>query len=163
LRHSFADERSYLRFPHDRLFAPLGMRSAVLVPDASGTFISSSLMYASARDWARLALLFAQGGVWQGKQLLPLDWVTYSLTPTPEAPAKDYAAHFWLKLPESRELSLAEDAYYMLGFDQQVAAIIPSRDLIIVRLGLTRRGGAWDHARDLAPIVRAFPPTAPQP
>jgi hypothetical protein len=163
LRHSFADERSYLRFPHDRLFAPLGMRSAVLVPDASGTFISSSLMYASARDWARLALLFAQNGDWLGNQLFPKDWVAYSLTPTPEAPARDYAAHFWLKLPESRELSLAEDAYYMLGFDQQIAAIIPSRDLIIVRLGLTRRGGAWDHARDLEPIVRVFPLTAPPP
>jgi len=48
------------------------------------------------------------------------------------------------------------DAYYLLGFDQQIVAIIPSRDLIIVRLGLTRKGGDWDHARDLAPIVRAF-------
>jgi len=160
LRRSFVDQRDYLRFPRERLFARLGMRSAVLEPDASGTFISSSLMYASARDWARLALLFAQDGVWQGEQLLPQDWVAYSLKLTPEAPAKDYAAHFWLKLPESRESSLAEDAYFMLGFDQQIAAIIPSRDLIIVRLGLTRSGAAWDHARDLGPIVRAFPPTA---
>ena len=156
LRHGFTDERDYLRFPHDRLFAPLGMRSAVIEPDASGTFIGSSLMYASARDWARLALLFAQNGVWQGKPLLPPDWVTYSLTPTPEAPAKEYGAHVWLKLPESEQSTLAVDAYYLLGFDQQIVAIIPSRDLIIVRLGLTRKGGDWDHARDLAPIVRAF-------
>jgi hypothetical protein len=162
LRRSFTDERDYLRFPRERLFAPLGMRSAVIESDAAGTFISSSLMYASARDWARLALLFAQNGVWQGNRLLPQDWVAYSLRPTPEAPAKDYAAHFWLKLPESGEQTLSDDAYYMLGFDQQIAAIIPSRDLIIVRLGLTRRGGAWDHARDLAPIVQAFPPAATQ-
>jgi hypothetical protein len=163
LRRSFTNERDYLRFPREHLFAPLGMRSAVIEPDASGTFISSSLMYASPRDWARLALLFAQNGVWQGNQLLPQDWVDYSLRPTPEAPAKEYGAHTWLKLPESGESSLAEDAYYMLGFDQQIAAIIPSRNLIIVRFGLTRKGGAWDHARDLTPIVRAFPHTATKP
>jgi hypothetical protein len=58
---------------------------------------------------------------------------------------------------------LAADAFYLLGFDQQIVAIIPSRDLIIVRLGLTRRGGAWDHARDLAPIVRSFPPKTAEP
>jgi CubicO group peptidase (beta-lactamase class C family) len=157
LRHGFTDERDYLRFPQQRLFAPLGMRTAVMEPDASGTLIGSSLMYASARDWARLALLFAQNGVWQGKPLLPPDWVAYSLRPTPQAPAKEYGAHVWLKLPESEQSTLAEDAYYLLGFDQQMVTIIPSRDLIIVRLGLTRKGGDWDHVRDLAPILRAFP------
>ena len=83
--------------------------------------------------------------------------------PTTEAPAKEFGAHIWLKLPESAQSSLADDAYYMLGFDQQILAIIPSRDLIIVRLGLTRKGSDWDHARDLAPIVRAFPPKTTQP
>jgi hypothetical protein len=163
LHNGFAGERDYLRFPQQRLFAPLGMRSALIEPDASGTFVGSSLMYASARDWARLALLFAQNGIWQGTSLLPPDWVAYSLTPTPEAPAKEFGAHVWLKLPESEQSSLAADAFYLLGFDQQIVAIIPSRDLIIVRLGLTRRGGAWDHARDLAPIVRSFPPKTAEP
>jgi CubicO group peptidase (beta-lactamase class C family) len=163
LRQGFTDERDYLRYPRERLFTPLGMRSAVLEPDASGTFIGSSLMYASARDWARLALLFAQNGIWQGKSLLPPDWVAYSLKPTPEAPAKEFGGHIWLKLPESEQATLEADAFYLLGFDQQIVAVIPSRDLIIVRLGLTRKGGAWDHARDLAPIVRAFPAKATTP
>jgi CubicO group peptidase (beta-lactamase class C family) len=163
LHNGFGGERDYLRFPRERLFAPLGMRSALIEPDASGTFVGSSLMYASARDWARLALLFAQNGIWQGKPLLPPDWVAHSLIPTPEAPAKEFGAHVWLKLPESEWATLAEDAYYLLGFEQQIVAIIPSRDLFIVRLGLTRKGGAWDHARDLAPIVRAFPPRATEP
>jgi hypothetical protein len=48
------------------------------------------------------------------------------------------------------------DAYYMLGHYRQAVVIIPSRDLVIVRLGLTREGD-WDHERDLAPIVHAFP------
>jgi hypothetical protein len=46
----------------------------------------------------------------------------------------------------------------MLGHDQQIVAVVPSRDLVIVRLGLTREGSAWDHARDLAPIVQAASP-----
>jgi CubicO group peptidase (beta-lactamase class C family) len=161
LRQCFAEERDYLRFPRERLFEPLGMRSAVLEPDEAGTFVGSTFMYASARDWARLGLLFLRDGLWQGRRLLPEGWVAYSLTPTLGAPDARYGAHVWLKLPESPGLGeplTPEDAYYMLGYDQQVVAVVPSRDLVIVRLGLTRESGAWDNARDLAPIVQAFPP-----
>lgn len=82
LRNSFAREREYLRFPRERLFDPLGMRTVVLEPDAAGTFVAASFMYASARDWARLGLLFLQDGAWQEHRLLPEGWVAYSLTPT---------------------------------------------------------------------------------
>ena len=53
---------------------------------------------------------------------------------------------------------MPEDAYYFLGYEQQIVAIVPSRDLVIVRLGLTQYQGAWDHAKDF--IVAAFPPSA---
>jgi CubicO group peptidase (beta-lactamase class C family) len=161
LRQRFVEERAYLRFPRERLFEPLGMRSAVLEPDEAGTFVGSTFMYASARDWARLGLLFLRDGLWQGRRLLPEGWRAYSLTPTQGAPSASYGAHVWLKLPESPGLGeppMPEDTYYMLGYDEQVVVVVPSRDLVIVRLGLTRAGGAWDHARDLAPIVQAFPP-----
>ncbi|MGH6735573.1 MAG: serine hydrolase domain-containing protein [Methyloceanibacter sp.] len=161
LRETFATEREYLRFPHEQLFAPLGMRSAVLQPDASGTFIGSSFLYASARDWARLGLLFLRDGLWLGERLLPEGWVAYTLTPTEQAPEDQYGAQVWLKLIESPRLGeppMPDDAYYMLGYNGQVVAIVPSRDLIIVRLGLTPEGGDWDNARDLAPLVEAFAP-----
>jgi hypothetical protein len=160
LRASFAAERDYLRYPSERLFAPLGMSSALIEPDAAGTLVASSLMYASARDFARLGLLFLQDGMWQGKRLLTEGWVAYSLTPSKDAPDASYGAHMWLKLPESDgfgEPPMPEDAYYFLGHEQQIVGIVPSRDLVIVRLGLTQKGGDWDHARDLAPIVAAFP------
>ena len=164
LRQRFADEQEYLRFPRERLFEPLGMRSAVLEPDEAGTFVGSTFMYASARDWARLGLLYLRDGVWQGKRLLPEGWVAYSLTPTKDASDARYGAHVWLELPKSPGLGeprMPADTYYMLGHDEQVVAVVPSRDLVIVRLGITREEGAWDHARDLAPIVRAFPPRLP--
>ena len=158
LRETFASEADYLRYPRQRLFGPLGMRSAVLETDASGTLVGSSLLYASARDFARLGLLFLHDGVWQGERLLPEGWVGYTLTPTKSAPDESYGAQMWLKLPESDgygEPPMPDDAFYFLGHDQQIVAIVPSRDLVIVRLGLTQAGGDWDHARDLAPIVAA--------
>jgi len=160
LRQTFADERDYLRFPRMRLFGPLGMRSAVFEPDAAGTFVGSSFLYASARDWARLGLLFLRDGVWLGERLLPAGWLAYSLTPTKLSPEDQYGAQMWLKLPKSPGLGeppMPEDAYYMVGYNGQAVAMVPSRDLVVVRLGLTPEGGDWDNARDLAPLVDAFP------
>ncbi len=166
LRETFDDEREYLRFPQERLFGPLGMRTASLAPDDAGTFVSSAFLYASARDWARLAL-YLRDGVWEGERLLPEGWVSNSLKATKASPDRQYGAQLWLKLPEwngpdgpllprDTYFMLGRDAYYMLGFHGQVVAIVPSRDLIIVRLGLTREDGrtiAWE----LAPLVQAFP------
>ncbi|HET9935011.1 MAG TPA: serine hydrolase [Methyloceanibacter sp.] len=160
LRATFPNDEDYLRYPRERLFAPLGMGSAVVAPDASGTLVGSSLLYASARDFARLGLLYLQDGVWQGTRLLPEGWVAYSLTPAKDAPEQSYGAHMWLKLPQSDgygEPPMPDDAYYFLGHDEQIIAIVPSRDLVIVRLGRTLQKGAWDPAKELAPIVNAFP------
>jgi CubicO group peptidase (beta-lactamase class C family) len=56
-----------LAWPRQALFDPLGMRSAVMEADARGTFVGSSYMYATARDWARFALLLLQDGQWNGQ------------------------------------------------------------------------------------------------
>ncbi|MEM7398505.1 MAG: serine hydrolase, partial [Pseudomonadota bacterium] len=167
LRETFADEAEYLRFPQERLFGPLGMHTAELAPDDAGTFVSSAFLYASARDWARLALLYLQDGVWDGERLLPDGWVENSVRPTRASPVDQYGAQLWVKLPEwvgpdgpllpkDTYCVLGQDAYYMIGFHGQVVTIVPSRELIIVRLGLTRqdsRSIAWE----LAPLVQAFP------
>jgi len=117
-------------------------------------------MYASARDWARLGLLFQQDGTWQGRRLLPEGWVAYTLTPASAAPDGRYGTHMWLKIPEARDLGeppMLEESYYMLGYDQQVIAVIPSRELVLVRLGLSHDNDSTELARNLAAIVHAFP------
>jgi CubicO group peptidase (beta-lactamase class C family) len=160
LRNSFQSERDYLRFPRERLFEPLAMRSAVLEADESGTLVAASFMYASARDWARLGLLFLQDGVWQGRRLLPEGWVTYTLTPVSAAPDARYGAHMWLKIPDARDLGeppMLEESYYMLGYNQQVVAVIPSHDLVLVRLSLSHDKDLSELAQHLAAIVDAFP------
>ncbi|MDH3714095.1 MAG: beta-lactamase family protein [Gammaproteobacteria bacterium] len=155
-------EADYLAFPRTVLFDRIGMTSAVMEPDAAGTFIASSFMYATARDWARLGLLYLRDGVWDGVRIFPDGWVDYTVTPAPQAPNSEYGAHVWLDIPAPFRSntrprpSLRQDAYFMAGTEGQLVSIVPSRNLVVVRLGLSRKEGAWDHDTFLADILEAF-------
>lgn len=147
IRHTLGgDLQGYYDFTRDRLFNPLGIRSAVLEIDANGTFVGSSYGYASARDWARLGQFCLQNGNWQGQQLLPENWITYSTTPTPNNPNNDYGAQFWLNVdPTDSQRQrpwplLPVDAFFFSGYQGQFVAVVPSRDLVVVRLGFTPNG-----------------------
>lgn len=163
--HAIGSDEDYVNFPRQYLFGPLGMSSVVFEPDGSGTFIGSSLLYASARDWARFGLLYLNDGVWKGKRILPEGWVTYSTTPTPNAPLGQYGALFWLNAGERNNPSnkrwptLPQDIFYCDGHDGQHVVIVPSYDLIIVRLGLSQKAGAWSLGDFLADVLAAFPET----
>ena len=144
LRHTLGGETQALYdYAQERLFGPLGVSTATMEVDAAGTPIGSSYMYASARDWARLGQFCLQDGVWDGERLLPEGWMTYSTTPTPTDRSNQYGAHFWLNRapsdPEGRRAwpLLPEDTYYMSGYQGQQVLIIPSRSLVVVRLGFT--------------------------
>lgn len=154
-------EKHYLDFPRRELFFPVGMDSAVLEADASGTFVGSSYMYASARDWARFGLLYLRDGVWHGKRLLPAGWVAFSRTPSPADPEARFGAHFWLKLPreyagpEPRP-SLPPDSFHAVGHEGQFVTIVPSHDLVLVRFGLTRSANGWNHSAFVARALAAI-------
>jgi CubicO group peptidase (beta-lactamase class C family) len=164
VRNTFARHEDYLDFPRRALFAPLGMSSALLEPDAAGDLVASSFMYATARDWARFGLLYAQDGVWDGRRLLPEGWVEYGCTPTPQSPDGRYGAHWWLKL--SRDFGgeteaarrLPADAFHAQGHEGQVITVIPSLRLVAVRLGLSVHADAWDHAAFLAELLGVLQP-----
>jgi CubicO group peptidase (beta-lactamase class C family) len=137
------DLQRYYDFAQQRLFLPLGISSASIETDYSGTFVGSSFMYANARDWARLGQFCLQQGQWQGEQLLPGDWLRYSTTPTPTNPKNNYGAHFWLnadpldKQQQRTWPSLPADTFSMNGFQGQRVVIVPSMDLVVVRLGFS--------------------------
>lgn len=138
-----------------RLFEPLGIRSAILEPDESGTFQGSSYMYATAHDWARLAQLYAEDGVIDGQRLLPEDWVDLVSLPT-EGSDGAYGMGFWL--PEDHE-NLPDGTFMMRGFQSQLAYIMPQQDLVIVRFGATNRAasGASELAAGVAAALRDRP------
>ncbi len=143
-------------YSQSRLFRPLGIGTATIETDSGGTFIGSSYMYASARDWARLGQFVLQDGVWEGEQLLPEGWVEYLITPTKTAEANRYGAQFWLNRdPTDTEAeraypSLPADTVFMNGYQGQSVLIIPSQELVITRFGFT----AGDNA-DVEELVAA--------
>jgi len=134
IKHTFDNPADHFAFPRRMLFDKLGMRSALIEPDGSGTFIGSSYMWASPRDWARFGLLYLNDGVWEGERLLPEGWVDYTTTPTPPSNGL-YGAHFWLNTGGSTYPELPEDLYECRGWLGQRVNIIPSRNLVVVRLG----------------------------
>jgi CubicO group peptidase (beta-lactamase class C family) len=153
----------YYTFIRKKLFDKIGMYSAVMEPDSSGTFVGSSYTFATARDWARFGLLYLQDGVWQGERILPRGWVKYSTTPTPQAPRGEYGALFWLNAgspsdPEVRRWpSAPRDAFAALGFQEQKVIIIPSKKLVLVRLGATTDRKSWNSDEFIANVLAAIP------
>lgn len=141
LRHAYGDD-AYHALPYTELFRKLGMRGAIIETDASGTFVCSSFMFATARDYARFGMLYAQDGVWMGERILPGGWVEYARTPSAIDHPGPYGAHWWL--PTEREKAKArergtpipEDAFHASGFEGQAIVVAPSRRLVVVRLGL---------------------------
>ncbi len=138
LRKSFADEEAYFAFPRKALFNPIGMTSAIFEVDASGTFVGSSYLYATMRDYARYGLLYLNDGRWMGEQLLPEGWVDYTRQ---EAQGSDgrYGSCFWLNLSGDFP-DAPKDMYLCKGHDGQFICIIPSRDLVVVRTGYSKKG-----------------------
>jgi CubicO group peptidase (beta-lactamase class C family) len=132
-------------YPNEKLFKPLGMASATMETDEDGTLVGSSYMYATARDWARYGLFLLQDGVWRGQEMLPRGYVAMMASPVAASDGQYGHGLVWLwgsdavtpgKNPDPA-FGIPSDTFWMEGHDGQITAIIPSRQLLIVRLGLT--------------------------
>lgn len=161
-RRIVGDER-YWSWPTRVLFARLGMRSAVLEPDASGTFVCSSYMLATARDWARYGQLWLNRGRWQNQEILSDEWVRFSTTPTPQSPEDRYGAHWWLKLnpdiggDSADARAISADTFFAVGHEGQTLTVMPSKRAVIVRMGASIYIDAWNQATFAARIQDALP------
>jgi CubicO group peptidase (beta-lactamase class C family) len=133
-------------WPRTRLFGPIGMTSAVMEMDARGTFAGSSYVYATARDWARFGQFLLQDGIWDGKAILPSGFVAWMREAAPASEGKYGRGLLWLRGPEGglpddvnpdAGFGLPGDIFWLEGHDGQSTAVIPSKRLVVVRLGLT--------------------------
>jgi CubicO group peptidase (beta-lactamase class C family) len=145
------------RFPNTALFTPMGLRTALFEQDAAGDFIGSTFVFMGAHDWARFGLMLADGGQYQGRQIVPADWVARMSTPTALSQGK-YSTQTWFRggVPgqKGRTIELA-------GFGGQFVTIVPETRTVIVRLGFNPNRDAWDHGAFLARVFPALGVTAP--
>jgi len=136
IRNTIKNDQEYYSFPYKELFYKTGMYSMVLEADGAGTFVGASYGYATARDWARFGLLYYRNGVWNGDSILPKGWTDFTRFPAKASGGK-YGALFWLN--EAHQLKDAPvDTYSCQGHRGQRIFIIPSRNLVVVRLGFSQ-------------------------
>jgi CubicO group peptidase (beta-lactamase class C family) len=148
----------YLTFPQRALFDRVGIRRMVLETDPYGNFLLTGYDYGTARNWARLGLLYLQDGVWQGERLLPEGWAKFVSTPAPAWKRPVYGGLFWVN--GEGEWKLPKEAYYMAGAGGQRVFVVPSHHLVVVRLGHFRGDRAGMKALDtaLGELVAAIRP-----
>ncbi len=148
----------YLSFPQRALFDRIGIRRQVLEPDPYGNFLLTGYDYGTGRNWARLGLLYLQDGLWQGERILPRGWAEFVGTPAPAWKEPEYGGLFWVN--GTGEWNLPKDSYSMAGYGGQRVLVVPSHELVVVRMGHSKgnRAGMQDLNNALAKLMEAIPP-----
>ena len=134
------DKETALAFPRKELFNPLGMQSAVLEVDQTDTFAAGSYLYASGRDWARIGQFLLQDGVWNGTRLVSEDFMKMMRTANSTSDGVYTQMQSWLAGPgeePNASFGAPADTFWLQGHDGQTVAVVSSRDLVVVRMGLT--------------------------
>jgi len=153
VRNQFDNQQEYLKFPHERLFHKIGMHSMVLEVDESGNYIGSSFGYATPRDWAKFGLLYLNEGNWYGEQIVDTSWVEFSREPAEHGEGL-YGGHFWHNHNHVKFKDVPTDLFYCSGFQGQYVYILPSNDLVVVRMGLNE-GEGYDANGFLKGVIEA--------
>ncbi len=145
---------AYDAFLHERLFGPIGMRSATARFDDAGTWIASSYVYATAQDFARFGFLYLRDGVWDGQRLLPEDWVAHASTlRSRDDEGSAYGAHWWVLDDEF-------GTFRCSGYEGQRIVVVPALDLVLVRIGKTSAAHYPDIGDWVRRVIAAFATTA---
>jgi len=155
-----------LAFLRTRLFDRLGMLSAQPEFARSGEFVGGAFFHANARDWARFGYLYLRDGVWEDERILPTGWVDFSRTASPAANNGVHGAHFWVNRPPGPEQwaqlpGAPETAFSAEGAMFQMIAIVPTMDLVAVRLGESQGADHMELRAEFARLVTAFPELEP--
>jgi CubicO group peptidase (beta-lactamase class C family) len=138
----------------ERLFRPAGMGSAIPKFDDAGTFVGSSYVYATARDFARFGELYRNDGVAEdGTRVLPAGWRDHArrFTATDADSGFAYGAHWWMWLDIPGSLACH-------GYEGQYTLVVPDVELVIVHLGKTPADRSTILERQLRRLVQAARP-----
>jgi CubicO group peptidase (beta-lactamase class C family) len=149
-----AQGEEYLSWPQRKLFDKIGIRKQIMETDLWGNFILTGFDYGTPRNWARLGQLYLQDGVWNGERILAEGWAEFVNSPAPAWEEPEYGGQVWLNRT-GKEPILPEDAFWFGGYGLQRVIIVPSLDLVVVRMGHLRamRGV---HAETKGPAERCL-------
>ena len=164
-RGRFDNDKDYWAYPAKALFEPIGATTAVLETDTGGTWVGSSYLWASVGDWARLGQLMLQDGRWgsaKEMEVLPPGWLQRAKTQsTLTGEGRGYGAQTWLYGNPQEGIckgrGIPEDTMAMGGHWGQVVAMIPSREVVIVRLGWTFDKRQFDNCTLIVDVLKALP------
>lgn len=154
IKESFENNEDYLQFPYKSLFHKLDIKSAQLETDERGDYVMSSFMYATARDWAKIGQLIINDGIWLQDTIITKEWIDYSFSETDHSEGR-YGAHMWRNGSPKEYSSCPADTYKFSGYEGQYVIIIPSLDLVVVRLGLSK-GPPFDMDEVMRLIIEAI-------
>ncbi len=170
LKNVYGEEK-YANLPWEDIFLPLGIENVTFERDRSGVFVGSSYIYTTPRDLAKFGYLYLNNGIWEGKQILSSEWIAFTRTPsmgyptTPYFPGiqKDiYTAHWYANsgvpdvgIPKPMP-DVPDDAFYGSGHWGQRLFVIPSRDLVVVRVGDDRDSKYFDNNLFLKLILESM-------
>lgn len=159
MKEVIGDLERYITFPRRSLLNKIGMRDTYPQMDPYGNYILSSQVYTTPRDLARLGLLFLNDGVWNGERILPKGWVDYTATPAPAKKSGEgwgYGAQFWLFNEDPR---VPNDAFTTAGHRGQHVTVVPSRHLVVARMGLDPLvDDGWDQIEFTADVLKTIVP-----
>jgi len=142
----------------ETLFQPLGMTSAFIETDPSGVFVGSSYMYASAKDWLTLGQFFSGDGMVGERRIVPEGWLQTSIKPVEGAPLGEYGFQVWLNAGASGNATkrlypkLDREFVFFRGHNDQLVAMLPREELVVVRLGATL-DDSWDTEQFLLDVL----------
>ena len=145
------NQQEYLNYPYKVLIDKIGMYHTLVETDINGNFVSGAYGWGAARDWARLGLLYLHKGMWHKQRVLGERWVDF--VKTPSKTSNKYGGHFWTNAHKTLYPDAPRDIFSANGHNGQRIIIIPSKDMVIYRGGLTP---AREDDKDLNKMTNAF-------
>ncbi len=124
-----------------KLFGPIGMGTTI-THDPSGNTLAFMGAQASCRDMARFGYLALRQGAWKDQQVVSSAWINEA-TKTSQSLNPGYGYLWWVNGKGEKGRSwpdLPDDAYAALGLGSQIVLVVPSRNLVMVRLGKNVQG-----------------------
>jgi CubicO group peptidase (beta-lactamase class C family) len=126
-----ATKKSVPDFARETLFGPLGIGQVKWQFQPLGTAMTGGGLGLRSRDLFKLAQLYLNGGIWNGRQVLSSDWVAKSVAPHAHARADtDYGYLWWLQLFHAGSRDIPIWGMYGTGGNKVYA--LPKDDMIVV-------------------------------